>query len=298
MKLNSLVFATIAACATSQAANLDTTSREYKGLLEPTLFTFQTEQANVKLFSQELAATISQAIDRDVTGVAALDKERTVTYWDASGSCELKRLDYSFRDRVNIYDITDRDAALKVRKADRFVSGYEDLSSSETDFETKMEEDLLINNKLELVVKHSHSTKINSYTENIGKFDDIYHHFPGFKAAYGTIDPELALVAVGQVHFYERRYKGQIIDLGKFDADIVISLWYTSATPQPEDTPVVAEVSFDYSDPEAQYTQKVVQRAAGAIFAIAGMTQWVNLNAQTKTDFAYSYDPNFCTSAQ
>ena len=59
-------------------------------------------------------------------------------------------------------------------------------------------------------------------------------HLSGFKVAYGTVDPELVLVAVGDVHFYERRYKGQLIDLGKFDADIVISSWYT-----------------DYSDPRA-----------------------------------------------
>ncbi|CAH8202381.1 hypothetical protein L9W73_04930 [Vibrio aestuarianus] len=65
-------------------------------------------------------------------------------------------------------------------------------------------------------------------------------HLPGFKVAYGAIDFELALVAVGDVHFYERRYKGQLIDLGKFDADIGISFWYTSKTLQPSDTLVVA----------------------------------------------------------
>lgn len=290
--------ATMLVGMTAQAANLDTTSREYKVLLEPSRFTYETEQSTVDNFSQSLATTISQAIIREVTGVAVLDKERTVTYWDVPDSCILRELNYSFRDRLNIYDNSDRDASLKYRNADRFISGYEDLSSNETDFETKMESDILININYEFLVKHSHSTKIDGYTKNINKVDDIYDNFPGFEDAYGSLDSELPLVAVSNVNFYERRYEGQSIDLGQFDADIVISLWYTSPTPQPTDSPVVAEVSFDYADPAGEYTQKVVQRAADSITAIAKMTDWVNLSAQTKTDFAYGYDPDFCTSVQ
>lgn len=42
----------------------------------------------------------------------------------------------------------------------------------------------------------------------------------------------------------------------------------------------------------------MVQRAEDVIFAVARMTEWVNLNAQTKTAIAYRYDPNFCTMVQ
>lgn len=298
MKMHNLSLAMLLTGMSVQAANLDTTSREYKVLLEPSNFTYQTEQATVDTFAQALASTISQTIIREVTGSAVLDKERTVTYWDVPGSCELRALNYSFRDRLNIYDSSDRDAALKYRNPDRFISGYEDLSTNQADFETKMEEDVLINNNFEFLAKHSHSTKIDGYTKNINKVEDIYDHFPGFEAAYGTIDPELPLVAVGNINFYERRYEGQRIDLGRFDADIVISLWYTSPTPQPTDSPVVAEVSFDYADTAGEYTQKVVQRAADSIVAIAKMSDWVGLDAQTKTNFAYSNAPNFCVSKQ
>lgn len=72
-------------------------------------------------------------------------------------------------------------------------------------------------------------------------------HLPGFKVAYGAIDFELALVAVGDVHFYERRYKGQLIDLGKFDADIGISFWYTSKLC----SLLIRSWLPDYSDPQA-----------------------------------------------
>ncbi|MDE1239160.1 hypothetical protein [Vibrio aestuarianus] len=42
----------------------------------------------------------------------------------------------------------------------------------------------------------------------------------------------------------------------------------------------------------------MVQRAEDVIFAVARMTEWVNLNAQMKTAIAYRYDPNFCTMVQ
>lgn len=296
MKMHYFSLTAILASMGAQAVNLDTTAREYKVLLETSKFTYETERATVDMFTQILANTISQAIMREVTGVAVLDKERMVTYWDVPHSCTLREINYSFRERWNIYDNSDKDVTLKYRDSDRFISGYEDLSTNQTDFKTKVEEDILINNNFELLAKHSHSTKINRYNQNINKVEDIYDHFPGFEEAYGTIDPELPLVAVGKVNFYERRYEGQRIDLGQFDADIVLSLWYTSPTPQLTDSPVVAEVSFDYADPAGEYTQKVVQRAANSIVAIAKMSDWINLNAQTKTDYAYSYDPSFCVS--
>lgn len=275
-------------------AKAEVTSREYKWLLEPTQFTFQNEESDVERYTQQAANSITQTIDRDVTGQASLNKERLVSYWDVPNTCTLRDLGYSLRERSNAYDPDDREATLKYRSVDRFVSAYEDLDSDRKDAESKLEDDLVLGEKGAITIKVSHSTTLPDYGKTINKVDDIYDDFPGFKDKYGDIDADVPLQKVGGVTFYERRYKGQQIDLGQFDADLVISLWYTSADPQPDENPVIAEASFDYADAQGEYTPKVVQRAQQAFIAMGQLTPWAKLDGITKTQFAYQYNPSFC----
>ncbi|SHO57560.1 hypothetical protein VQ7734_03330 [Vibrio quintilis] len=275
-------------------ADFDVTSREYKLLLNPARFTYQNEDADIENYTEQVAEVISGAISRKVSGTAVLNKERYVTYRDTPGTCMLKNKGYVFRDRVNVNDTGDRDATLKFRSADRFISGYEDLSSNQSHTKTKFEEDILFNSEQGLKIKVSHSTKISHYTKTIHQIGDIYDHFPGFADQYSDIGAETQLVKVSNITLYERRYKGQEIDLGRFDADLVISLWYTSATPAPADAPVIAEASFDYADDDGEYTPKVVKRAKKAFLAMATMSDWVKTDSMTKTSFVYQYQADFC----
>ncbi|MHC6527463.1 MULTISPECIES: hypothetical protein [unclassified Vibrio] len=276
-------------------ASTDITSREYKLLLDTDKFTYQSEASDVANYTVQLASVISQAINRNVSGNASLDKERFVSYWDVPNACTLRTLGYSFRDRVSRYDANDRDAALKFRSSDRFISAYEDLASNRSKAESKLEDDLLLGSDDDISIKVSHSTKISGYGKNINKIDDIYDDFPGFAAKYGVIDADTPLNRVGNITMYERRYKGQEIDLGQFDADLVVSLWYDNPAPLPGSKPVIAEASFDYADNQGEYTPKVVQRAQQAFLAMGKMSDWVKLDGITKTQFVYQYDAQFCS---
>ena len=85
-----------------------------------------------------------------------------------------------------------------------------------------------------------------------------------------------------------------LFDLGEFDADLELSLWYT-LLPYGSLKPVLAEISFKYSDPNANFTRKVVDRAALSFSALKGLTQYnASTSTATKTQFVYQYQSNFC----
>ncbi|KAJ9447647.1 hypothetical protein DIPPA_11249 [Diplonema papillatum] len=288
--------ATLALLCSCAAANPAVTSREYKMLLQANLFTRGTEAAKVGQFATAAAAAITAAISRPVSGSAAFNKHREVSYYDTPAPCRLRSLGYSFRDRVDVSDPSDRDAALKFRSEDRYISGFEDMSCSApaADVTTKLEDDVLLDgNRLRFV--SSHSTKIDDYTRTIDLVNDIYDDFPGFQADYGSsLNANYPLLKVNGLTMYERRYKGQVIDLGSIDADLVISVWYTTSTPAAADVPAVVEASFDYSDGAAVYTKKVVNRAKRAHLALGAMAAWADPAASTKTQFVYGYG-SFCS---
>ncbi|ARU59527.1 hypothetical protein OLMES_5547 [Oleiphilus messinensis] len=113
-----------------------------------------------------------------------------------------------------------------------------------------------------------------------------------FEDHYGFSD-STSLTQVGNLTIEERVYKGTTIDLGSFDADVSLTLWY-NGTPSGSQTPVVAEISFKYEDSNASYSRKVVNRAKTAFEAIQNLTTWTDPNSKTKTRFVYDYDTNFC----
>jgi hypothetical protein len=84
-----------------------------------------------------------------------------------------------------------------------------------------------------------------------------------------------------------------MIDLGQFDAELSVTLWYTGSL-NSSSVPVVAELSFRYQDSSADYSQKVVNRAAQSFAALQTLSSWLDNNAQTKTQFVYGYQSNFC----
>jgi hypothetical protein len=269
-------------------ANPDVTSREYKLMLDPDGFAYNTEYSDVATFLSAAETAVENAISRNVTGSHYLAKTRDVMLYDTDGSCQLKSNGYSFRERI---ENGDSEVTLKFRSPDRYISDFEDLSASSGAAETKLEADIGASSTTSFKVVYGHSTTVPN-TRNINEMEDINDQFPGFDNDYGFSN-STALDLVGNLSIREHVYKGLEIDLGQFDAKISVTLWY-NGVPSGAQVPVVAEVSFKYEDSSADYTQAVVRRAEAAFYALQGLTSWVDPNSKTKTQFVYEYNSGFC----
>lgn len=269
-------------------ANPDVTTREYKLLLNPTLFTSATEATKVSDYFSSFTSTVETAIARDVSGSLTLDKTRTVKFYDTAGSCLLDDLGYIFRDRI---ENSQSEVTLKFRSPDPYIADFEDLSASSNQAETKLEADIGSKSGNPFNIVYGHSTT-SPNTRTINNFEDINVHFPGFDTNYAIAD-STALSLVGNLSIYERVYDGGTIDLGSIDADVSVTLWYTSV-PTGSQKPVVVEVSFKYEDASADYTKAVVNRAKQAFDAIQTLSSWNSTSSVTKTQFVYQYNPGFC----
>ncbi|WP_339805514.1 hypothetical protein [uncultured Marinobacter sp.] len=269
-------------------ANPDVISREYKLMLDASQFTYQNEAVSVGQLLALAETEIESAIARDVSGSASLDKQRDVRFFDVQGSCQLRQMGYSFRDRV---ESGQSEVTLKFRSRDRYISDFEDVSSSTSGAETKLESDIGATSTEPFKVVYGHSTKAPN-SRNLNEIKDINHHFPGFEDDYGLPDDQ-PLSLVGNLVIREHVYRGVEIDLGQHDAEISVTLWY-QGVPLGAQSPLVAELSFRYEDGSADYTRKVVNRAAKSFEALKSLSPWVAPDSQTKTAFVYGFNPAFC----
>ena len=269
-------------------ANPDVTSREYKLMLQVDSFSYASEATDVDAFLDDAESAIETAINRSVTGTETLSKIRDVMFYDTDGDCDLKNIGYSFRERV---EDSDSEVTLKFRSPDRYISDFEDLSATSGQAETKLESDIGINAISSFTVVYGHSTKAPN-TRTINEMEDINDQFPGFDDDY-NFSNSLSLSLVGDLTVREHVYKGREIDLGSFDADISVTLWY-NGVPSGSETPLVVEVSFKYEDSSADYSKNVVNRAKTSFEALQELTDWTDPNSKTKTKFVYEYDPDFC----
>lgn len=283
-----LLAISLLSAASTASANPDVISREYKLMLQPALFAYNTESSDVDDFIDDAETAIEAAISRNVTGSASLSKIRDVEFFDTDGSCVLRNKGYSFRERI---ESGDSEVTLKFRSEDRYISYFEDMSATSGSAESKLESDVGISASSNFVVLYSHSTTAPN-TRTINQMDDINDQFPGFDSDYGFSD-STALDRVGNLTIREHVYKNVDIDLGSIDAEISVTLWY-NGTPSGASAPVVAEVSFKYEDNAADYTKKVVNRAKQAFLALQDLSAWTDPASKTKTRFVYEYAPSFC----
>ncbi|TVZ40593.1 hypothetical protein P886_5027 [Alteromonadaceae bacterium 2753L.S.0a.02] len=269
-------------------ANPDVTSREYKLMLDASEFAYNSESSDVADLLDDVETVVESAISRNVSGSASLTKIRDVKFFDTSGSCLLKNIGYSFRERI---ENGNSEVTLKFRSPDRYISDFEDLSASSGSAEEKLESDIGSSSTTDFKIVYGHSTKAPN-TRTINKMDDINDQFPGFDDDY-NLSNSMDLDLVGNLTIREHVYKGVDIDLGQFDAEISVTLWY-NGVPSGSQAPVVAEVSFKYEDSSADYTKAVVNRAKTAFHAMQSLSNWVDSNSQTKTQFVYEYSSTFC----
>lgn len=217
------------------------------------------------------------------------DTQREIRFYDTQGSCTLKNMGYSFRERI---ENGTKEVTLKYRGYDHYIADFKDLTSNVSGAKTKLEDDITRKDNLSFLVVASKSTTVPT-SRTINDFEDINILFSGFKNDYNFSNSQV-LNQVSSLTIYERKYAGATIDLGEFDADLELSLWYTQM-PYGSLKPVLAEISFKYSDPNANFTRKVVERAASSFGALKGLTQYnAPSSTATKTQFVYQYQSNFC----
>lgn len=269
-------------------ANPNITSREYKVMLDANQFIYRSEALSVERLLAMAETQIESAISRDVSGSAYLAKQRSVRFFDVQGACQLRKSGYSLRERIEngFSDVT-----LKFRSRDRYIAGFEDVLSSTSGAETKLESDIGSTATEPVKVVYSHSTKAPN-SRKINKIKDVNHHFPGFESHYGLPDEEV-LSLVSNLVIHEHVYRGMEIDLGQHDAEISVTLWYQEE-PLDFQSPLVAELSFRYKDGSADYTRKVVNRAIKSFDVLKSLSPWVSPDSQSKTAFVYGFDSAFC----
>ncbi|MEB6667339.1 hypothetical protein MXM33_09900 [Acinetobacter vivianii] len=285
--LGILVVTMILPCITHAVPKV--TSREYKLLLDPNNFNYGTEASDVNRYFTQAKTVIENKISRTVTGTMGLDAQREIRFYDTQGSCPLNSMGYSLRERI---ENGAKEVTLKYRGYDHYITDFEDLSSSVAGAKTKFEDDITRKDNLGFLVAASKSTTVST-TRTLNDFEDMNTLFTGFKNNYSFSNTQ-PLQVVSGLTIYERKYAGPSIDLGEFDADIELSLWYTQM-PYSGLKPAMAEVSFKYADANGNYTQKVVSRAALSFAALKTLTQFnASSSTATKTQFVYDYQSGFC----
>jgi hypothetical protein len=235
----------------------------------------------------DLAAIIVPRV-LSVSGTADIEhKRREVRFLDTADKW-LRTNDYVVRERVDL-DVNERVVTLKFRHPDRYISQGRDMAPTEGfEPDMKFEEDI----KPEFLKLYSFSSNtLVPHETKLATLADVAAIYPGLPKAVDVFPEAEPLEVVGGFTAYERVVKGTSFQIRKNPATLAecsLTLWYAGEV---DDTPVVAELSFKYEDPEEGYTAKMSKRAYDAYMAIqAQLGAWLNPKSMTKTAYVYSLD--------
>ena len=272
------------------AENAQIGSREYKLLLNTRLFTgnelIRTSKVNDYWIA--LKRVIKEgALKSNTSGSLSLDKNRTISFYDVQGSCDLFNAGYSFRERV---ENDGRKVTLKFRSADQPIANAKDIRGKKSNAKSKFEEDITA----PFISTYSSSTtqKIGK-NKNLNKMDDPVGLFPGLKNEY--FDESLAINKVSHLTVSEYVYKNATADLDSVDAEFSLTLWYNEAESKTQ--AIVAEISFKYKDDHSRFSDEVGTRAKALFIEMQTSPQLINWNSPdslSKTATIYQYDHDFC----
>ncbi|MEL0659402.1 hypothetical protein V6255_09655 [Psychromonas arctica] len=291
------------------ATNAKVDSREYKILLNPSLFTGD-ESVRISKISdywKVLKSLIEKgALKSEASGYLSLDKSRTVSFYDVQGSCDLLNAGYSFRERV---ENGKRKVTLKFRSADQLLASAQDLRGTKSKAKSKFEEDVAV----PFISTYSSSTtqKIGN-SKNLNKMNDPIGLYPGLKNKH--FDENLAIEKVSDLTINEYVYKSANIDIvniaGVMDTEFSLSLWYNESVSTTQ--AIVVEISFK-SDNEHEKLNKNDSRNisnnsssnssneanhAKELFMVMQenplLAKWNSTDSLSKTATVYQYDSRFC----
>lgn len=278
------VIALFAVASVAQAKTPSVGSREYKVLLNPATFTGTPVDTANRFLTDLQASLAANGFDRTVTKTFKADDDRTVLYYDTAGTCPLKSVGYSMRERD---ESGDREIELKFGSADESTSANTDVTGSSSKASSKLEEDITPPSNHVF----SHSTKEPlAASKNINHLSDIKDLFPT-TTAFDSISSQ-SLVPVSGLSIHELTYSGPTSDLGQEDADFTMTVWYTNGST----TPTLAEISFEVDvNDDGVFTDKVTSRSQLIFDTLQGMTNWVLSPSTTKTAWVYKYQTGFCS---
>lgn len=275
----------LASVGIAQAATPVVTGKEYKVLLKPELFSSQPKVTSNSFLTDLKAALVSAGFDRTIASSFSKDKTRTVRFYDSPGTCRLRDLSYSFRERVTSGD---REATLKFRSTTSSTAANTVITSSSSSAESKFELDVTATNNI-----YSKSTKQPlSNSKNLNILDDVKDLYPSTSSL--NLPSQEAFNIVSNLTVNEVTYAGPTSDLGQQSAEFTVSLWFANAN---DTTPAIVEASFKVEEANGDFTNKVTERSTLMFNTMKQMSSWVAANAMTKTNWVYQYQPTFCTTA-
>ncbi len=281
--------------------NLPITSREYKLMLNVTLF--KERELGVHEFwklVESLAIRQGARIIKSDNGRKLYKEEQKKTYYLDTASQELKRNGFIVRVReeekkgIKEYKLT-----LKYRSEDRYLSASQNLSVDpldileiKKDLKEKFEEDIIPPFKS----KFSRSISLKSETEfdldTIGQLASI---FTNLKELNISSNQKLGIVNNFIANEVTLKLNPKINFAPEINIDPiepVFSFWYLLGTPG--ELPLVGEFSFDYASEKETDQEKLekfpltfVQGANQWFASIQQQVNWLNFNSTTKTAYAY-----------
>ncbi|WP_025565744.1 hypothetical protein [Psychromonas sp. SP041] len=289
-------FAMLCLSINVSAANVEVGTREYKILLNPSLFTGHesVRMSKINDYWKVLKNLIEKgALKSKASGRLNLEKSRTVSFYDVKGSCDLLNAGYSFRERI---EDSKRKVTLKFRSSDQLLASIQDLSGTKPKAKSKFEEDVAV----PFISTYSSSTtqKIGK-GKKLNKMDDPVRLYPGLKNK--LFDENLAIEKVSGLTVSEYVYKNTAVKIGSIDeiaalnAEFTLTLWYNELVSKTQ--AIVAEISFKYKTDNEHFNSKVDTRAK-VLFTMMQehpqLANWSSINSQSKTAVIYQYDRHFC----
>lgn len=250
-------------------------AREYKLILATDRFADR--DAGASAF-QTLILELAKSHGGRVKKKQDSEEVRRTWYLDTSGF-DLRRNEFALRIRREGGKI--HKTTLKCRSADRYLAAAHDLGASGK-AELKFEEDILPPFQSRFANSADLESKAGPYLPDVAALAKI---FPGISRL--QIPGKAPLEVVNNLHFHEIFRKLCQIDFGKGPPlRAGASFWYL--TEEADGWPVIAEFSFDLEAAAPDdFPPKVLAGINGWFRALQGLPGWFNLDATTKTRFAY-----------
>ena len=262
-------------------------SREYKIMLEPTLFQFESQARQVEHEMQRIKTTLEQALNQNLSGRPKANKQREIRFFDTLPHCALRQQGYLVRTRSAQGQT---ELTLKFRHVDAQRVAHENFTALDKRAVSKLEADISVQQDNQFAYVYSRSTRVTTQAQPkvIG---DIRALFPNWSPQLPLNDAQ-PLKLVADLVVYEQTYKGYKFNLDNHSTRLDLALWYQNP-PKPGDTPFAAELSFKYAGGKSGVTPIGLQQAQTALLALQKMPTTAR-RGESKTAHIYQLAPSSC----
>ena len=268
--------------------NIKIGSREYKLLLDSSLFSGDAEQLLpcVSRFWDDFRSLLNP-IDVHVAGVPEIiQSERIIKFHDTKEN-RLHQNAYLFREREDVSS-GKREVTLKYRHPDRYLTQDRDMSLNDrNDGQTKFEQDI----KVPYLTLFSYSSKqLIAKSKILNKMNDPGRMFPGLATSLDHYQTKEELIVVSKFTAREMVLGGAHLLLGKeqnIQAECALIFWYDMADDR--QSPTLVEFSYRYKNKKERYSGYASQQAYAVFLQLQNLHTWVDSSILSKTEYVYEY---------